>query len=108
MTSRNIQKRNFNFLFEEIVVGEGFTAGLFYSIGVDPDGTILSTTMQVATAVNPSADLTPFKLVSVVLTILTLVSLFVAYMLGGLLGLLSILIALVSGLIIIEPILKPI
>ena len=98
MANQNMQPRKFEILFNEIVMGTGFFTGLYYAIGVDPIGILFSTTMQAATIINPNADLTPFKLLSIIPIILTIASLVAAYALGRLQGLLSVFIALLSGL----------
>lgn len=91
-----------NEYYREFIVGVGFAEGLFYAIGIDPIGMMLSVSMQAVTTLNPNADLTTFKLLAIVPTLVTIGSLILAYVLGGVIGIVGVALGFLSGSSIIH------
>lgn len=87
---------------QEFVVGFGFLSGIFLAVGVDPEGEIIKTLMDMLAQYNPDlAGLyaTIFVIISVLVLIATILA---AYKLGGILGLIAIFSGFAGGLLIIS------
>jgi hypothetical protein len=100
----NSKERNeFNTLFDGVSIGEGFFAGVYFSIGFDPVGTIFNLSTQAIINIDPNSVFLPtLKAYAWIPTILTIVVFILTYIIYRELGITSVMFALISGLIVLH------
>lgn len=87
---------------QEFVIGFGFLNGIFFAIGIDPEGLLIQTLIDLIAELNPEMAGLYAIVFGIVSILILIVFVLASYSFGGVIGLIAVIIAFISGAILLS------
>lgn len=86
---------------QECVIGFGFLNGIFFAVGVDPEGMLIQSLINLLSKLNPDSVGLLAAVFAIVSVLFLVMMIWGAYNTGGVLGLFAVLLAFFGGVILL-------